>query len=410
VSAREIIENGEALAKEATENGEVSAREIIENGEALAKEATENGEALAKEATENGEVSAREIIENGEALAKEATENGEVSAREIIENGEALAREIIESLEAMSAVRDTDVANSDSEIVGNDGSRSRIRTYDPKKSDEYKKSRETKKRYEIINSKDELSEKTCFAKEEREKLSKEIQQKKRIKQIKKTYALSGKVIQSAKEITSPLVVFMQYPFQGEAACAGISKKMLRATAYKYNAKIENIRIVLFEDKKDLSEKSKQDSAANRMLNTFDGRGVVFCNEHSGIHPGQEKSENIFENFLTNEGEPKVYYIKERIEALQQGEDIYSWLIGPHIALAVGIKELKAGNYSSALLGSINGLIADMSGGEIVMKTDEDVINFINRLLTSEEMFRIKRIDFESMREQIKAEEEAMVAL
>lgn len=320
------------------------------------------------------------------------------------------ADDIIKNINSMSAVRSLTVALADGKVVGKDGSYSWIRTYDPDRGEEYTNASREQQGYSAIKSKMDLNEKTKFIIEESKKALEEIRMKERIKEVKKFYASAKCVITSSRNITAPLIVFIQCPFYSEASLANVSSQALKEIRDKYDTNVENIKLVFFRDKDDLKEKSKISSAVLNLLNLAGARGVVFCRKGSDIHPGVQNEKDIFKQFRTKKNEPKVYYIEEEFEGFKDTEESLP-LIGPHIALAVGIKEIKRGNLDFLLLTAVNRLFMDISGGEVkLMNTTQEIVNFIDKLLELKETLKIKKIDFDTLREQVKAEEKAMISL
>jgi len=314
--------------------------------------------------------------------------------------GASLAME----LEAMRAVRDPHTVKEDAVIVGNLAAR--IRTYNPEKAKEYKEAYDRKRTNEAKAGKAEIKEKNMFFDEISRELGEDLARNTEKNYVYEVYLASGEVLANVKGMEEPLTVFIQSPLFSQSRTEMYKKEVERYIARKYGA--ENVNVILYDGIGGLEE--ARDRVGAKLLETENARAVIFCNKDSGIHPKQDPEKDIFRGFKTLEGNPKAYYVEETFDGLDQGEMIDP-LIGPHVALAFGIKEFKAGRGTIALMQAVSRLLTDLSGGGIpMMESVADISKVLNSLLASGEALHIRKIDFETLKEQIKAEEAALKSL
>ncbi|MFH1846367.1 MAG: hypothetical protein ABH869_02290 [Candidatus Omnitrophota bacterium] len=322
-----------------------------------------------------------------------------------IRDAENKAAQSIRSLEAMSSVRSSLVILADGEIVGDYAGC--VRTYIPENGEQYKKAYSAMEGYARLASETELEIKNGLFKEEALKLRSELKNKKAQKKVEEIYSLSGGVISNLANAQSPLVVALPCSFTALDDKAYIAQKVRRQLEEKYGTK--NIHVISYENKDDLAKKKSQ---IQNILNLNEkAAAVIFCDSRSGIHPEGNMQKDIFKDLCAPDtGEAKVYYVNEDYKESRSVEP----LIGPHVALAMGIKQVKAGQGNPELIAAMSRLIVELSGNDsnIIDKlsTVQGFNDFLKALLNGQMLLPIQRIDLDEIRDRIRAEEKALISL
>jgi len=322
------------------------------------------------------------------------------------------AKKCVQTIDKMRAVRDPLVVMEDGKIMPDSRGDhrdplARIRMEDPGKIGDYEASAEKQKKDLGKRGKKAVERKTGFILSGSLEMEEALSRREAGKSVEKLYVSSGGVIGNVTDMAAPLVVFIPCSFLSQGQESGITNDVRRRMEQKYGTR--DLKVILYDSRAELETASGR--VENILINPR-ARAVVFCVEGSDVHPGEAPGRrDIFGDIVTPEGDPRVYYINENYEGCRRGAAPEDPLIGPHVALALGIKEFKAGNMDTELLQGISRLLADISGGSVaIMQKADDVIDLLNRLLDLGEALRIKRIDFRELRDQIEAEEAALISL
>lgn len=321
-------------------------------------------------------------------------------------------------LSAMGMVRDPDTVELEGQVTKD--FEARIREEIP----------ETRKKYEaafdaIMKNKMEKGEKdtrvkTAYMRGLLGKAREEIKIRQGKRKIEDMYKAGREVLKNITVDNTPLVVFIQCKDEpaNTSGREATARKAAAEIAEACNINKEKIKIVFYADKNDLNRHA-EDEKLIAMLRDKDARAVVFSLAGAKIHPKEGMGsadieadnlpKDIFAQF-NPKGNERVYYMEESYEGLSK-DDIPDPLIGPHVALALGIKHFKAGNEDPAFLTTMATLFYELSASGVPFGMDAGgVKSFLNKLLNLGEPFKIKKLDFETFRDQIKAEEEAMKSL
>lgn len=309
------------------------------------------------------------------------------------------AREVVRKLHAMRSIRDPAIVAMDGRITSN----ARIRTGNPEMGKKYSEAAKNEKNAGHNDGGRELKIKVKYSEGLMKKERTDMERKKAQRVVSQLYKASGEVLSNAKELSTPLVVFLQSPDMSEAQETKVASQAVRRISEKYGTSAANVRVVFYSDKETLRWKVESDQAVNDMLKDENGRGVVFSVEGFGV---AKEGKEVFSLFRTIDNKEKVYFVEESIPGLRKGE-IPEPLVGPRVAFAAGLKYFMMGGESDPrLLEVMNFYLSQMTGESIPLAETARVLKDI----LDGKPLRIQKINFESLRDQIRAEEAAMMSL
>ncbi|MGB2601846.1 MAG: metallophosphoesterase [Candidatus Omnitrophota bacterium] len=207
--------------------------------------------------------------------------------------------------------------------------------------------------------------------------------------VEELYSKTGEVLKNVRHREKPVVVFMQHPTaDGEGAQFTLIRRLERELRKKYDT--DNLRVMLYN-----GTQAELDSAMGRaedMLKSPGAKAVVYVSPE--MHPGKV--------------DDNVLYIKEECP---WGGDMLS-MVGPHVALALGIVNFDEGDASVDLLRDIEHILKLMIGDKETLKymNNEGVEVFLRSLLAGISMIKMKKIDLEKMRDVVEAQEQLLHSL
>jgi predicted MPP superfamily phosphohydrolase len=207
--------------------------------------------------------------------------------------------------------------------------------------------------------------------------------------IEALYGKAGDLVKNVRHREKPVVVFMQHRSDdGKEAQFSLIRRLERELRKKYNT--DNLRVMLYD-----GTQKELDSAMGRaedILKSPGAKAVVYVSPE--LHPGK-----VDENIL---------YIKEECP---WGGDMMS-MVGPHVALALGIVNFEEGDASVELLRDIEHILKLMIGDKETLKSmnNDGVATFLRNLLNGISILKMKKIDLEKMRDVVEAQEQLLHSL
>jgi len=222
--------------------------------------------------------------------------------------------------------------------------------------------------------------------------------------LKELYSSSRNIIRDVKELHSPLYVFIQCPEESMGQKTGMSKAVLREMAKKYNVSPDKLIVRMFTSAQDLEDKVTQMMNKGQLkMDDPKARAVVFYDNDakSNVIRTPEEQDRMFKGV----SKELVYYVAK--EGMSAGSSPEQTPIGPLVAFALAIKQYKISG-DELVLNDMQNLLLMLSGKE-EMRT-VDFRDFIDKLLKGQAAITIQKIDFESLKEEIKAEESALISL
>lgn len=240
-------------------------------------------------------------------------------------------------------------------------------------------------RGELMNKLDSMLANEITA-EEIESITNRARSKARIEAL---YGKAGDLVKNVRHREKPVVVFMQHRSDdGKEAQFSLVRRLERELRKKYNT--ENLRVMLYD-----GTRKELDSAMGRaedMLKSPGAKAVVYVSPE--LHPGKV--------------EENVLYIKEECP---WGGDMMS-MVGPHVALALGIVNFEEGDASVDLLRDIEHILKLMIGDKETLKSmnSDGVETFLRNLLDGISILKMKKIDLEKMRDVVEAQEQLLHSL
>lgn len=222
--------------------------------------------------------------------------------------------------------------------------------------------------------------------------------------LKELYSSSRDIIRNVKELNSPLYVFIQCPEESMGQKTGMSKAVLREMTKKYNISPDKLIVRMFTSAQDLEDKVTQMMNKGQLkMDDPKARAVVFYDNDakSNIIRTPEEQDRMFKGV----SKELVYYVAK--EGMSAGSSPEQTPIGPLVAFALAIKQYKISG-DELVLNDMQNLLLMLSGKE-EMRT-VDFRDFIDKLLKGQAAITIQKIDFESLKEEIKAEESALISL
>jgi predicted MPP superfamily phosphohydrolase/chemotaxis regulatin CheY-phosphate phosphatase CheZ len=205
--------------------------------------------------------------------------------------------------------------------------------------------------------------------------------------VKLLYESARNTIRNIRERSKPVVVFLQSSGKEEGGEFGLTRKLERELRKKYDT--DNLRVMHYDGTREGLDQAM--GRAKSILSNPDARAVVYVTPE--LHPGK--------------ADGNVYYIKEECP---EG-DMLS-LVGPHVAFALGIINYCDGNASDDLLTSLEDLVKMMVSDRETMAyiNEKGMGDFLNRLLAGITLLKMKKVDFEKMRDAIEAQEQLLHSL
>ncbi len=314
------------------------------------------------------------------------------------------ARGFLEKGNAMRAVRDPVLIAEDGEIMHyfDEGKAprlaGRLRRYKEVEGAKYAHEYNIQKKG-MLNQVNSVDRKNTILMAEKKKKQAVIEARRARESVDGLYAASQGVLSNVKDGTTPIVVFLPCSMFDQSQKKGVSSKVRRELEQKYDTK--NLQVMFYDGKAELKE------GKNRMKKILDRPGaaaVIFCDAETGIHPKGDPGKDLFPG-------QTAYYVNEQID---KSAAVTAPLVGTHVAFALGLRDWMAGNRSPELRDGMSALITQMTGSDANILEKLGQVDGVERLL--EQMLRegvilpIRKIDFETLREQIEAEEAALKSL
>lgn len=331
------------------------------------------------------------------------------------EDPEGQARLFLEKGDAMRAVRDAALVAEDGRILSyleegieREGEEeitvfttrlgARVRHYSDIEKSKYTEAYNKQKKA-TLNQATSVERKNAALLVDKEKKQAEMEARGARENVDGLYATSRGVLSNVKDVTTPVVVFLPCSMFDQSQKKGVSSKVRRELGQKYDTK--NLQIVFYDSKEELLD------GKNRMKKILDQPGaaaIVFCDAEAGIHPKGDTGKDLFPR-------QTAYYVNEQID---KSAAVTAPLVGTHVAFALGLRDWMAGNRSPELRDGLNALITQITGSDANIMERLGQVDGVEKLL--EQMLKggfilpIRKIDFETLREQIEAEEAALKSL
>ncbi|MFH1877941.1 MAG: hypothetical protein ABH883_03960, partial [Candidatus Omnitrophota bacterium] len=371
-------------------------------------------------------------------MAKAGIRGGDLAegtdARSGENNPKLAAMKMLERLKAMGAVRKREVIHGKGGEKIGDGLiirekeneplsaenpiSARLRIYNKEMYEkEYSEAYERAMRIGAVSGRKETEQKNAFLLGNLKRERENMRSRRARKEVEEVYNAALGVLIHIKDLSSPVVIFL--PMSVFSSGENIQAVNAVRKHLKDGFGAKNIEVMQY-DGKDALKKAK--AKAGRILESNDSaRAVVYCDAEEKIHPEGNIEKDIFRDFTTREGKPKAYYINQIVDGEEEERD-KNRLIGPHIILALSLKEIRINaekgiETNPALLISMSRLMTYLAGnedfviGEKASKDDMSAfLEKIEKLINGKMVMRIQPVDFKTLESKIKAEIEASKSL
>lgn len=209
----------------------------------------------------------------------------------------------------------------------------------------------------------------------------------RDEKLSQLYRFSGDVAKSARFRNEPVIVFMQETGSIDAGQDSMARDLERELKRKYQT--DNLRVIFYDG----TEGGLQAEffRAKELLYQPGAKAVAFVPSH--LHPGGSKGD--------------ILYVKDDRPAQQALP-----LVGPRVALALGLVDYAKGYASENLLNEIEKLIRLLSDDESNMNiiNSSGIASFLDRLLAGLASLKAEKINLEDMRDSIELQEKMLTNL